>query len=66
MKFYQVSFIDHEDNATYRIFANKKDAKAFIKTGDEYVEIISHEPELLILPSTRKSDLLKFINSLHY
>ena len=65
MRFYQVSYIDHEDNATYRIFANKKDAKAFIKTGDKYGKIVG-EPELLIVQSTRKADLIEFINSLHY
>lgn len=67
MKFYQVSFIDLEDNCTYKLFANKKDAERFIKTdGHEYGEVISDEPLLLVLPSTRKADILDFINHLHY
>lgn len=67
MKFYQVSFIDFEDNCTYKLFANKKDAEKLIKIdGDEYGEVISDKPELLILKSTRKADILSFINHLTY
>ena len=41
MKFYQVSFIDFEDNCTYKLFSNKKDAEKMIKIdGDEYGEVI--------------------------
>ncbi len=67
MKFYQVSFIDLEDNCTYKLFANKKDAEKFIKKdGHEWGDITSDEPELLILKSTRKADVLDFINRLHW
>ena len=67
MKFYQVSFIDFEDNCTYKLFSNKKDAEKLIKIdGDEYGEVISDKPELLILESTRKADILSFINHLTY
>ena len=67
MKFYQVSFIDFEDNCTYKLFNNKKDAEKFIKIdGDEYGEVISDKPELLILESTRKAVILSFINHLTY
>lgn len=67
MKFYQVSFIDLEDNCTYKLFANKQDAEKFIKTdGEEYGDVISDEPQLLILESTRKADILNFIGHLDY
>lgn len=67
MKFYQVSFIDLEDNCTYKLFSNKKDAEKFIKVdGEEYGDIISDKPVLLILKSTRKADILDFINHISY
>ena len=67
MKFYKVSYIDNEDSCTWKLFANKKDAEKFIKEdGEEYGDIISDEPALLILESTRKKDILHFANHLHY
>jgi hypothetical protein len=67
MKFYKVSYIDSEDNCTWKLFSNKKDAEKFIKTdGHEYGDVISTEPCLLVLPSTRKADILQLINGLCY
>ena len=66
MKFYQVSFVDHEDNCTYKLFANKKDAEKFIKTEGQEFDFCTEEPRLLILESTRKADILNFIGHLDY
>jgi hypothetical protein len=68
MKLYQVSYIDNEDNCTYKLFANKQEAQAFIKKdwSQEYGEIVSDKPEVIELPSTRKGDIIAFINQLHY
>ena len=66
MKFYQVSFIDFEDNCTYKLFANKKDAEKFIKTEGQEFDFCTEEPRLQILKSTRKADILNFINHVSY
>ena len=66
MKFYQVSFIDLEDNCTYKLFANKKEAEEFIKHESEDFSFCTEEPVLLILESTRKADILNFINHVSY
>lgn len=67
MRFYKVSYIDNEDNCTWKLFSNKKDAEKFIKKdGQEYGEVTTIEPELLILKSTRKADILNFTNNLIY
>ncbi len=68
MKIYQVSFIDNEDNCTYELFATKKEAQEFINSdwSNEYGEIISRVPQLLKLSSTNKTDIINFINRLHY
>lgn len=68
MKFYQVSLIDNEDNCTYKLFPNKKEADNFIKqeSSQEYGEIVSETPQVLNLESTRKIDILNFINNLSY
>lgn len=67
MKFYKVSYVDIEDNCTWKLFPNKKDAEKFLKKdGHGYGDIISTKPELLILESTRKVDILDFTNNLHY
>lgn len=66
MKFYQVSFIDFEDNCTYKLFANKKDAEKFIKTDGQEFDFCIEEPRLQILESTCKADILNFMNTLSY
>lgn len=66
MKFYQVSFIDFEDNCTYKLFSNKKDAEKFIKTDGQEFYFCSEEPDLKILKSTRKADILDFVNHISY
>ena len=68
MKIYQVSYIDNEDNCTYKLFATQKEAQKFLSEdwSQEYGEIVSDKPEVLELPSTRKSDIIEFINHLYY
>jgi len=66
MKFYQVSYIDIEDNCTCKLFANKKEAEKFIKHESEDFSFCAEEPEVLILESTRKADILNFINHVSY
>ena len=66
MKFYQVSYIDIEDNCTCKLFANKKDAENFIKDESEDYSHCVDEPELVILKSTRKADILNFVNHISY
>ena len=62
MKFYKVCFIDFEDNCTYKMFKNKKDAEKFIKIASIEFDFCAEEPVLLALKSTRKADILDFIN----
>ena len=68
MKIYQVSFIDNEDNCTYKLFATKKEAEEFLSEdwSDEYGDIVSNEPAILNLKSNSKKDIIDFINHLHY
>lgn len=68
MKIYQVSFIDNEENCTYKLFATKKEAEEFINTdwSSEYGDIVSDKPDLLKLSSTSKVDIINFINHLTY
>jgi len=66
MKFYKVSYIDIEDSCTWKVFPNKKDAEKFIKTEGQEYDFCAEQFELLILKSTRKADILKFVNDLCY
>lgn len=62
MKIYQVYYITFEDLNTSRFFCNKAEAKKWIKENKDEFENVCDEPTLLHLKSTRKKDIVGFIN----
>jgi len=62
MKFYQVQFISIEGHNTEIFFCNKAEAKKWIKENKKEYDYVHDEPELCILKSTKKRDIVDFIN----
>ena len=62
MKFYQVYYISHEYSYTSIFFCNKVEAKKWIKEYKDEYDNVCDEPTLLHLKSTKKRDIVDFIN----
>jgi hypothetical protein len=61
MKIYQVDYISFEGHNTEMFFCNKAEAEKWIKEHRDHFDFIE-EPSLVELKSTRKRDIVNFIN----
>jgi len=61
MKIYQVDYISFEGHNTERFFCNKEEANKWIKEHRDNLDYID-KPLLVELKSTRKRDIVNFIN----
>ena len=62
MKIYEVSYNSFEGHNTEMFFCNKAEAKKWIKENKEEYDYVGGHPQLCHLKSTRKRDIVDFIN----
>ena len=62
MKIYAVSYDTFEDHNTEIFFCNKAEAKKWIKENEQEYDYVDDEPTLCHLKSTKKRDIVDFIN----
>jgi hypothetical protein len=62
MKIYKVSYISFEGHNTEIFFCNKAEAEKWIEENKENFDYVFNDIELCHLKSTRKKDIVDFIN----